>query len=412
MRARVRNCHILEMLRAQKRPHISFHTPGHKRAGADITELSYSDNLLSPRGVIARAEEDIAGITGAYRAFLLTDGSTSGVHSMLLALREAGIGRVAYPAFCHKSVKDACYLFGLEGREIASSRVPYPRQPSLSAIEEALGGAEALLLTSPDYYGNFPPLKEAAALCRAQNKPLVLDGAHGAHLYGTEFYAGNFARMWVDGAHKSLPALTQGAAVFAADAFWADKLASSVVRCRTTSPSYPILASVEYAYKYPRSEGLVREAEAWKRRLGAEENADWTKLLVPFGSECDRAEAFLERRGIYPEFNDGNFLMFYLSPCTKGRELARLGRLIGKLPRGSIAAAEASQGIPAGRTVWLAPEEAVGRICAQECGLFPPCMPLVCVGERVSEASAARLQTAHSVFGMREGKMLVFEEDA
>ena len=102
MRARVRNCHILEMLRAQKRPHISFHTPGHKRAGADITELSYSDNLLSPRGVIARAEEDIAGITGAYRAFLLTDGSTSGVHSMLLALREAGIGRVAYPAFCHK----------------------------------------------------------------------------------------------------------------------------------------------------------------------------------------------------------------------------------------------------------------------------------------------------------------------
>ena len=31
-------------------------------AGADITELSYSDNLASPRGVIAQAEEEIAQV--------------------------------------------------------------------------------------------------------------------------------------------------------------------------------------------------------------------------------------------------------------------------------------------------------------------------------------------------------------
>lgn len=321
--------------RSEKAAHLLSH-PGHKRAGADITELPYSDNLLSPRGVIARAEEDVARIAGAERAFLLTDGSTSGVHAMLLALREAGITRVAYPAFSHKSVKDGCYLLGLEGVEIASSRTPYPRQPSLEAIKAALEGAEALLLTSPDYYGNFPPLKEAARLCREQNKPLLLDGAHGAHLHGTEDYAGNFAQMWVDGAHKSLPAMTQGAAVFAGDKFWAGKLASSVVRCRTTSPSYPILASVEYAYKYPRNFPLERAANALKRELRAEDNADWTKLLVPFGTECARAEAILEARGVYPEFNDGNFLMFYLSPCTGLRELKRLERLLKKLPRGEV----------------------------------------------------------------------------
>ena len=220
--------------------------------------------------------------------------------------------------------------------EIASSRTPYPRQPSLEAIKAALEGAEALLLTSPDYYGNFPPLKEAARLCREQKKPLLLDGAHGAHLHGTEDYAGNFAQMWVDGAHKSLPAMTQGAAVFAGDKFWAEKLASSVVRCRTTSPSYPILASVEYAYKYPRNFPLEKAANALKRELRAEDNADWTKLLVPFGPECARGEAFLEARGVFPEFNDGNFLMFYLSPCTKLRELKRLERLLKKLPRGEV----------------------------------------------------------------------------
>lgn len=409
---RVSRCHILKMLRSQKRPHISFHTPGHKRAGADITELPYSDNLLSPRGVIARAEEDVARIAGAERAFLLTDGSTSGVHAMLLALREAGITRVAYPAFSHKSVKDGCYLLGLEGVEIASSRTPYPRQPSPDAIEAALEGAEALLLTSPDYYGNFPPLQEAARLCKEQKKPLLLDGAHGAHLHGTKAYAGNFAQMWVDGAHKSLPALTQGAAVFAGDKFWAEKLASSVVRCRTTSPSYPILASVEYAYKYPRNLTLERAAAALKRELRAEDNADWTKLLVAFGTESARTEAFLEARGVYPEFNDGNFLMFYLSPCTGLRELKRLRRLLNKLPRGEVRIPEPEAGEAGERTEWIPLEKAEGRLCAAECGLFPPCVPLLLAGERVSKEAAERLLSANGTFGLREGNILVFEEDA
>ena len=80
---------IAEMLRKQKK-HLSFHTPGHKRRGADITELSYSDNLASPAGVIARAEEYIAQKAGAARAFLITDGSTCGVHALLYALALAG----------------------------------------------------------------------------------------------------------------------------------------------------------------------------------------------------------------------------------------------------------------------------------------------------------------------------------
>ena len=374
---RVSRCHILKMLRAQKKPHLSFHTPGHKRAGADITELPYSDNLLSPRGVIARAEEDVAHIAGAERAFLLTDGSTSGVHAMLLALREAGITRVAYPAFSHKSVKDGCYLFGLEGVEIAFFRTPYPRQPSLEAIKAALEGAEALLLTSPDYYGNFPPLQEAAQLCKEQHKPLLLDGAHGAHLHGTEKYAGKFAQMWVD-----------------------------------ASPSYPILASVEYAYKYPRNLSLERAADALKRELGAEDNADWTKLLVPFGTECARAEAFLEKRGVFPEFNDGNFLMFYLSPCTKLRELKRLKSLLKKLPRGEVRIPAPEAGERGARTAWVPLDKAEGRLCAAECGLFPPCVPLVLAGERVSKEAAERLLSANSTFGLKEGNILVFEEDA
>ena len=412
---RVKTCHILEMLRSQKRPHLSFHTPGHKRAGADITELVYSDNLLSPHGVIKRAEEDIARIVGANAAYLLTDGSTAGVHAIILALKEAGISRLAYPKAAHKSVKDACYLFGVEGIEIDAPSSPYPQQPSIEAISAALEQADALLLTSPDYYGNFPPLKEAAALCQEAGKPFVLDGAHGAHLHGTQFYAGSFAEMWVDGAHKSLPALTQGAACFAKDEVWASRLKAALSRCRTTSPSYPIMASVEYAYKYPKNEKLERAAVALKREIGAEQNADWTKVLVPFGEKSANAEAYLQKKGVYPEFDDGNFLMFYLSPCTKKGELKKLKKLLRRLPRGPLIAWEQAKGERGkeGNTVRLVPlSKAEGLTCARECGLFPPCVPLIGKGERISKEKLSRLASAANTFGLEGGCILVFWEDA
>ena len=205
--------HIAEMLRAQKR-HISFHTPGHKRAGADITELPYSDCLVSPKGVLAAAERDVARILGAARSFLLTDGSTCGVFSMVDAMRAGGVKKLAVPAFSHPSVLHACGALGVEIVPVVQETVRgIPVQPSAEAMKTALDGADALLLTSPDYYGFFALLEEARRLCDEQKKPLAVDGAHGSHLHFTEHYAGKYADLWVDGVHKSLPALTQGAVV-------------------------------------------------------------------------------------------------------------------------------------------------------------------------------------------------------
>lgn len=337
-------CHIAEMLRAQKK-HVSFHTPGHKRAGADITELSYSDNLLSPAGVIAAAERDTAEILGAARTFFLTDGSTSGVFSMIWAAKRAGVRSLAVPVYSHRSVQNACLALGVSIVPVPQqTRAGLPLPPREEEIGAALSRADALLLTSPDYYGYFPPLEGARALCKAREKPLIIDGAHGAHLHFSRMHAGKFADMWVDGAHKSLPALTQGAAVSAASAAWAERLAEGVRIFRTTSPSYPILASVEYAFKYPRNLKTEGLAEALKGRLGAVSNDDWSKIVVPFGARADEAQRALEARGIYPEFNDGNYILFYLSPCTKESELKKLERTLRGIPRGPVA-----EDAPAGR---------------------------------------------------------------
>ncbi len=338
--------HIRDMLLSQKGEHISFHTPGHKRAGADITELSYSDNLYAPRGVLARAEEDAAGILGAARSFFLTDGSTAGVFSMIFAVKAAGAKKIAAPVFSHPSVFHACEAMGMEIVSIGQRvRCGIAMQPQKEEIASALKEADALLLTSPDYYGFFAPMAAARELCDGEHKPLLLDGAHGSHLHFCTEYGGKFADMWVDGVHKSLPAMTQGAVV-SANGKWAEHLLRGVRTFRTTSPSYPIMASVEYAVKYPRNEAIEEASEAFKRRHGCLKNDDWSKIVVAFGEKSGAAQAALEAQGVFPEFNDGNYLMFYLSPCTKGEELEKLGSLLEKLPRGEVREDAQAGGIP------------------------------------------------------------------
>ena len=406
----MKDCKIAQMLQAQKK-HLSFHTPGHKRAGADITELSYSDNLLSPTGVIKEAQEDAAKLLGAERTFFLTDGSSAGVHAMLFALKARGVKKIAYSAFSHVSVKNGCQMLGLQGEEIPPrTERGIPCQPTVQEIERALDGADALLLTSPDYYGNFPPLKEAKALCEKAGKPLLIDGAHGSHLHFEECYAGNFADLWVDGLHKSLPALTQGAAVSAKSAVWAEALQEGVSLFRTTSPSYPILASVEYAIKYPRNEKIERAAEEFKKQHGAYPNADWSKVLIPFGEYAFEAQRFLEAHGVYPEFNDGNYLMFYLSPCTNQSALKKLGKLLQGLPRAEVKDGR-EELFSAGETAaWVPLSSSIGRVCARECGIFPPCVPVIFQGERVSGQAVKKLACAKNTFGLQDKHILVYGE--
>ena len=403
--------YLADMLAAQeRRKHISFHTPGHKKRGADITELSYSDNLSAPTGVIGQAQADIAHILGADASFLLTDGSTSGVYAMLMALRDAGVRKLAVPVCSHVSVLRGSSLMGLELIPVAQEfSGGIARQPTVEAVRHAMETADALILTSPDYYGFFPDLGAIAELMQAQSKPLVIDGAHGSHLHGTALHASNYASMWVDGVHKSLPAMTQGAVV-SAKGIWTDLLAESVPCFRTTSPSYPILASIEYAVKYPRNERIERAAEGVKRALGALENPDWSKIVIPFGKKSGDARRFLESRGVYPEFDDGNYLMFYLSPATRRRELKKLVQLVKRLPRGEVASDARMRGRTGKTTVALLPQEAVGRVCAQTCGLFPPCMPVLFPGDVVSGDAARRLSGAVSAFGLSDGKIIVFED--
>ena len=322
-----KQCHILTMLEEQAaKPHLSFHTPGHKLCGYDITELEYSDNLSCPRGIILRAEQDIAAILGAAASFILTDGSTAGVLSMLYALKRTGCTRVAAPVLSHKSFFNGCALLGLTPVLFETPQRAVPCPLTVADVEEALTEADALFITSPDYYGNVAELQGLRALCDGQGKPLIIDGAHGGHLhFHKEVYAGTYADLWVDGVHKSLPAFTQGAVVSARNKRLADALSEAVDIFRTTSPSYPIMASVEYAVKYPQNKVLEENAAAFEKSCARIANSDdWTKLCAVFGDQAFDVEKDFEKLGIFPEFCDGNVLTFYLSPATKAEDFETL----------------------------------------------------------------------------------------
>lgn len=418
----LKKCKIAQMLLSQP-PHLSFHTPGHKSVGWDITELAYSDNLSSPIGCIAEAEKDIAQILGAHKSFILTDGSTSGVLSILYAAKTLGVKRILTCESAHKSVYNGCLALGLELLLYPTQtykKIPLPH--TMSALKEEytplLEAADALLFTSPNYYGSIADLAAIREYCNQTGKLFLIDGAHGGHLhYNKEYYAGTYADMWVDGVHKSLPAYTQGAVASARDIRMAEALQKGVDIFRTTSPSYPIMASVEYAVKYPRNQRLEDMAEAFlfHYRLFAAE--DWTKICAIFGKHAFTVEKILQDEGIYAEFCDGNVLCFYLSPTTKTEDFlrlkTRLEALFEEYPLSEDLTKEIPQGeikeMQGGTTEWLPLDVAKGEICAYDCGLFPPCTPLLRKGEVISAEKITLLKSASHTFGLKNGKIAVWK---
>ncbi len=412
------DCKIYTMLcAAAKKKHLSFHTPGHKIGKWDITELSFSDNLASPRGCIQEAERDIARILGATKSFILTDGSTSGIFSMLYAAKKLGVKKLLVIEPVHKSVYNACAALEIQPTAFLTKE-------NFSQIPTLLGDSDALFCTSPDYYGNVAKLEDFRALCDKEKKLLLIDGAHGSHLhFNKSVYAGSYADMWVDGAHKNLPALTQGAVLSAKGEKCAEALLESVNIFRTTSPSYPIMASVEYAVKYPPNLTLEKEVRAFAKKHSPFllVNEDWTKLCVPFGKRAFDAEKELENAGIYAEFCDGENVMFYLSPATKLYDFKRLCKKLEKLfNRYPLTKREENQ-TPApvlltdekesNDVEWLPLTQAENRIAARDCGLFPPCTPLIRRGEKIEKEKIELLQKANNVFGLNDNKILIYKEE-
>lgn len=442
---------IYSRLKKNAKAQKSFHMPGHKAKGdfkakfpvapLDVTELSYSDNLLRPEGVIAEAQRDIAKILGASVSYITTDGSSSGVYAMAYCASKRG-NKIIVFRNSHQSVWNACRLFGLEPLIVQGAEMEGVLQPPDGDLIEKLISNDAnisgVLVTSPDYYGNIAPLARYREVVKKYNRLLLVDGAHGSHLaYGDKKdYAGLYADMWVDGAHKTLPALTQGAIVNINNVELIQPAEEALGLFRTTSPSYPIMASVEYGVKFlaNNTKYLYRAktaVEQFKNEVKDEftlyPSADWTKLLIdfkPLGISPDKVLERLEKKGLYAEFSDGRYILFYLSPMTEAADLTKLKKTLtsvigNKRLKGTY---REKPPVPSGdrsysfqyalrrQSEWVELDDAVGRMCAKNAGLAPPCIPVVVTGEMITLAAVKTLSQAKSVFGLKDGKICVVKK--
>ena len=440
--------HILSQLNKYAgRDKVRLHMPGHKGRGEfarlfpqakyDITELSFSDDLQDPSGAIAAAQSDIASIVGAKRAYITTDGSSSGVMACVYAASRIG-KKLIVPRNSHKSVFNACRILGVEpvivhGEEREGVLLP-PDPDLISRLVAADVHIAGMIVTSPDYYGNIAPLDDYAAVLKPLGRYLFCDGAHGAHLFmEPDVYCGAHADMWVNGAHKTLPTLTQGAYVCVNDEDLFEYAEQSLAMFRTTSPSYPIMASVEYGVKFIANHPEIYYAASANVQKFLGEHSDfvfypsddWTKLAVDFKSlniSPALAQQKLEKRGIYAEMNDGRYLLFYLSPMTSARQLNKLGNaLMGVVSSKKLRDTYREIGgviPPAPRTYsylyalgapseWVPVKDSIGAMCAENSGVTPPCIPVVVAGEIITPRAAKLLQSGKSTFGLRDGKIKV-----
>lgn len=433
---------------------LPLHMPGHKRNilhtpdlpwKLDTTETEGLDDLHAPQGVLRDGMARAARLWGSEHARYLVGGSTGGILAALHALLPRR-GRALVARNCHKSVYHALEL--LEARPsyllpptdiptgLAGSITPKQVEDGLAACPDT----KVVVLTSPTYDGVISDVAAIAQICHRRGIPLLVDEAHGAHLGFSPFPGGAVAAgadVVVHSLHKTLPSLTQtGIIHWQGERVDGRRLCRSLEVFQTSSPSYPLMASLDGCIRLLEEEGETLAARWWeglaafdraivplqhlKVLCHGEERKDehpafWgfdpSKLLI-FSGDTPLSGVQLMAR-LREEYN------MELEMAGRGYALAMTGmgddpytlkRLADALlsmdagiTKGERAAALSPWEVP----VFLCPaaqalerpaaplpvEQAVGHMAAEYLWAYPPGIPLLVPGERVEEGFPALLES-------------------
>ncbi len=412
-----------------------FHMPGHKgrleafrrmapAAGLDVTELPDTGDLYAGGDAIAQAEALWAEAWRAERCQFLTGGSTQGVHAALLLCARRGRG-VLVDRCCHRSVYNALGMWDLLPRYLHRRQdrplTPEALEAGFQAAAQAGEAINTVCITSPTYYGVLSDVPALAEVAHAHGAALMVDAAHGCHLpflWGENPFRG--ADLTVSSAHKTMSAYGQGALLFAAADYPAGALRWAASVCGTSSPSYPILASLDWARAWAESpEGAERlrwaaeEVAALRRDFPSLDGPGvdplrFTLTVNAAAATGGQVKERLERRGVLPEMADRDHVVFLLSGENTPKDLRRLrGGLeaVGTVWPG-VYGAPLEPPVPPEPEVVLSPAQAMragrrsirrlahseGLVCLRQVAPYPPGVPVIAPGERVTKKGLAYLR--------------------
>ena len=437
---------------------VPFDVPGHKRGrgnpelarllgekcmNLDVNSMKPLDNLCHPVSVIRQAEELAAEAFHAAHAFLMVGGTTSAVQSMILSVAKRG-EKIILPRNVHRSVIGAMVLCGAVPVYVnpqCNERLGIPlgmRTEDVKKAIEANPDAKAVLVNNPTYYGVCSDIQSIVKLAHEHGMYCLADEAHGNHFYFSDklpisaMDAG--ADMAAVSMHKSGGSLTQSSLLLLGPGMSEGYVRQIINLTQTTSGSYLLLSSLDISRRnlalrgreifekvmdmarYARSEiNEIGGYYAFSREIINGDSVydfDETKLAVhtlDVGlAGIEVYDLLRDEYDIQIEFGDfGNFLA-YLSIGDRFRDIERLVSSLSEIARrfGREKVNLMSQEYVEPQ-VAVSPQEAfyadkeslelsqaVGRICSEFVMCYPPGIPLLAPGERITEEVAAHIRYA------------------
>ena len=427
---------------------VPFDVPGHKRGrgnpelarllgetcvSMDVNSMKPLDNLCHPVSVIREAEELAAEAFGAAHAFLMVGGTTSAVQSMVLSVVKRG-EKIILPRNVHRSVMGALVLCGAIPVYVnpeCDDRLGIPLGMRLEEVERAIREnpeAKAVLVNNPTYYGICSDLRGIVELAHRHGMLCLADEAHGTHFYFHEDLPVSAMEAGADMAavsmHKSGGSLTQSSLLLTGPGVHPGYVHQIINLTQTTSASYLLLSSLDIARRnlalrgrtefgrvmdmarYARAEiNAIGGYYAFGRELingGSVYDFDETKLSV---NTLDVGLAGIEvydllrdEYDIQIEFGDLGNILAYLSIGDRPREIERLvsalsevRRRFGKSKAGLMRQEYIEPQVDVSpQDAFYADKESLpideteGRVCSEFVMCYPPGIPILAPGERIT----------------------------
>lgn len=396
------------------------------------------DLLSNPTGIIAEAEALLADAYGADSAFMLVGGSTFGVQAMIMTacgprdkilmarnVHKSAIGAVILsgctPVFIEPEIN---YEYGI------ANGVPYTSV--LKAIQEN-PEAKALFLVNPTYFGAVSDLRAIIKLCHRRRIAVLVDEAHGAHFPFHPELPDEAIALGADMAtvsmHKTAGSLTQSSVLLLNERHFSHhQVRAAINLMQTTSGSYLLMSSMDLARKKLVLEGkalyenLLTYCENAKARIAkipglhvltyddvngaGMYDYDETKIVIRVNElGMTGFEAF---KILKDEFNMQMELAetyVVLGIVGVGDDEGTINRLVealeglssryyGKREPLTVMMGDffhKPKSVINPRDAWYAPKrlvkltESVGEVCGESVMIYPPGIPLVIPGERITE---------------------------
>lgn len=432
-----------EVLKYKKEENLIFSMPGNKCGKVflkdnigkefvntmgylDITEVDPLDNLHAPEGIILEAQQLLAKTYGVKKAYFMVNGSTGGNLCSIFAAFNEG-DEVLVERNCHKSIYNGLILRKLKVKYIEplideklGIFLPPDKKNIYDAIEQC-ENLKGIILTYPSYFGITYDIEEVLLDLKKRGLKIVMDSAHGAHfiannklpkaIYGIPDYV-------VLSAHKTLPALTQGSYLLSntddnAVEFYLNTF-------MTTSPSYLIMSSLDYAryyldeYGYDEYERLINKAEKYrsiinslnkvhiisKEDLAEDYDIDKSRYIVTVSKEYSghKLLEYLREQGIQCEMSFASGVVLLLSPINDDDDFKKLLKSFENLQLKDIRQDNYSKYYSFIPKKVLEPYEVFKKECkyikineadkniACEAIIpYPPGIPLLCPGEVITK---------------------------